>query len=95
MVDQGQDDTEGRIPADTAEFLGGDLPTYKDSGVMTIQGKKVDMNKLRDPFKLRDAARDAGISLPDQLPDGLEAAFERDGLAALRGYDQSRRGASD
>jgi len=43
---------------------------------MTIQGKKVDMNKLKDPFKLRDAARDAGISLPDQLPDGLEAAFD-------------------
>jgi len=60
-------DTEGRIPADTAEFLGGDLPTYKHGGVMTIQGEKVDMNKLRDPFKLRDDARAAGHPLPDRL----------------------------
>ncbi len=66
MADRtGSPDTEGRFPADTAEFLGGDLPTYKGSGVMTIQGKKVDMNKLRDPFKLRDDARAAGHPLPD------------------------------
>jgi hypothetical protein len=57
-----------RIPADTAEFLGGPMPTYRNGGIMTIQGKKVDMNKLKDPFKRRDDARAAGVPLPDVLP---------------------------
>lgn len=59
-------DTGNRIPADTAEFLGRPMPTYQN-GSMTIQGKKVDMNKLRDPFKIRDDARATGHPLPDTL----------------------------
>lgn len=47
------------------------MPRYKGDGVMTIQGQTINMNKLRDPFKLRDDARAAVHPLPEVLPEHL------------------------